>query len=99
MALMDQRVAPCLLFIDEINAITPKRESAQREMECRIVAQFLTCMDGEYTSIHFIFSSRNGLLGRHVLGQNGQQASNSCWGYKSTRLPRCTSSQGRSFRS
>ncbi|KAJ7510277.1 P-loop containing nucleoside triphosphate hydrolase protein [Mycena galericulata] len=27
------RVAPCLLFIDEIDAITPKRESAQREME------------------------------------------------------------------
>lgn len=42
-----QRVAPCLLFIDEIDAITPKRESAQREMERRIVAQFLTCMDGK----------------------------------------------------
>jgi len=41
-----QKVAPCLLFIDEIDAITPKRESAQREMERRIVAQFLTCMDG-----------------------------------------------------
>jgi SpoVK/Ycf46/Vps4 family AAA+-type ATPase len=45
-----QRVAPCLLFIDEIDAITPKRESAQREMERRIVAQFLTCMDGERVS-------------------------------------------------
>ncbi|KAI9464457.1 ribosome biogenesis ATPase RIX7 [Lactarius psammicola] len=41
-----KRVAPCLLFIDEIDAITPKRETAQREMERRIVAQFLTCMDG-----------------------------------------------------
>ncbi|KAK0455234.1 P-loop containing nucleoside triphosphate hydrolase protein [Desarmillaria tabescens] len=41
-----KRVAPCILFIDEIDAITPKRESAQREMERRIVAQFLTCMDG-----------------------------------------------------
>lgn len=40
-----KRVAPCLLFIDEIDAITPKRENAQREMERRIVAQFLTCMD------------------------------------------------------
>ncbi|EGN99364.1 hypothetical protein SERLA73DRAFT_108832 [Serpula lacrymans var. lacrymans S7.3] len=40
-----KRAAPCLLFIDEIDAITPKRESAQREMERRIVAQFLTCMD------------------------------------------------------
>ena len=44
--ILHQRVAPCLLFIDEIDAITPKRESAQREMERRIVAQFLTCMDG-----------------------------------------------------
>jgi ribosome biogenesis ATPase len=43
---LSQRVAPSLLFIDEIDAITPKRESAQREMERRIVAQFLTCMDG-----------------------------------------------------
>lgn len=40
-----KRIAPCLLFIDEIDAITPKRESAHREMERRIVAQFLTCMD------------------------------------------------------
>lgn len=38
-------VAPCLVFIDEIDAITPKRESVQREMERRIVAQLLTCMD------------------------------------------------------
>ncbi|RKO89671.1 P-loop containing nucleoside triphosphate hydrolase protein, partial [Blyttiomyces helicus] len=38
-------LAPCLLFIDEIDAITPKRETAQREMERRIVAQLLTCMD------------------------------------------------------
>lgn len=40
-----KRIAPCLIFIDEIDAITPKRESAQREMEKRIVAQLLTCMD------------------------------------------------------
>ncbi|KAI4160275.1 MAG: hypothetical protein LQ342_005867 [Letrouitia transgressa] len=38
-------IAPCIIFIDEIDAITPKRESAQREMEKRIVAQLLTCMD------------------------------------------------------
>ncbi|KNE58439.1 hypothetical protein AMAG_04009 [Allomyces macrogynus ATCC 38327] len=37
--------APCLLFIDEIDAITSKRESAQRAMEGRIVSQLLTCMD------------------------------------------------------
>lgn len=40
-----KKAAPCLIFIDEIDAITPKRESAQREMEKRIVAQLLICMD------------------------------------------------------
>ncbi|KAL8990845.1 MAG: hypothetical protein Q9177_000593 [Variospora cf. flavescens] len=40
-----KKAAPCLVFMDEIDAITPKRESAQREMEKRIVAQLLTCMD------------------------------------------------------
>ncbi|KAJ1944725.1 Ribosome biogenesis ATPase rix7, partial [Linderina macrospora] len=38
-------LAPCIVFIDEIDAITPKRETAQREMERRIVAQMLTCID------------------------------------------------------
>ncbi|KAL3231772.1 Ribosome biogenesis ATPase RIX7 [Nakaseomyces bracarensis] len=39
-------LAPCLMFFDEIDAITPKRDGgAQREMERRIVAQLLTSMD------------------------------------------------------
>lgn len=38
-------VAPCLVFIDEIDSITPKRETAGREMERRVVTQILTCMD------------------------------------------------------
>lgn len=42
--------APCILFLDEVDAITPKRETAQREMERRIVAQLLTCMDELSTS-------------------------------------------------
>ncbi|KAI1388867.1 AAA-domain-containing protein [Hypoxylon trugodes] len=40
-----QSLAPCLIFIDEIDAIMGKRENASREMEKRIVAQMLTCMD------------------------------------------------------
>ncbi len=40
-----QARAPCLLFIDEIDAIAPKRATAHREMERRIVAQILSCMD------------------------------------------------------
>ncbi|XP_034254732.1 nuclear valosin-containing protein-like [Thrips palmi] len=38
-------IAPCVLFIDEIDAITPNRNNAQREMERRIVAQLLTTLD------------------------------------------------------
>lgn len=39
-------LAPCIIFLDEIDAITPKRDGgAQREMEKRIVAQLLTLMD------------------------------------------------------
>ncbi|XP_060772841.1 nuclear valosin-containing protein-like isoform X2 [Neoarius graeffei] len=43
--------APCILFIDEIDAITPKREVASKDMERRIVAQLLTCMD-DLNSLH-----------------------------------------------
>ena len=39
------KLAPALMFIDEIDAIAPKRENTQREMEKRIVAQLLTCFD------------------------------------------------------
>ena len=38
--------APAIIFIDEIDAIAPKRDKAQGEMERRIVSQLLTLMDG-----------------------------------------------------
>ncbi|CAM9122040.1 unnamed protein product [Chrysoparadoxa australica] len=37
--------APCIVFMDEVDAITPKRETSNRGMEKRIVAQLLTCLD------------------------------------------------------
>lgn len=40
-----RRKAPCLIFIDEIDVIAPKRETSQSQMEKRIVAQFLVSMD------------------------------------------------------
>jgi len=40
-----KQLAPCILFIDEVDAISSKRESASKDMERRIVAQFLSCMD------------------------------------------------------
>jgi transitional endoplasmic reticulum ATPase len=38
--------APAIIFIDEIDAIAPKRENIHGETEKRIVAQLLTLMDG-----------------------------------------------------
>lgn len=38
--------APCVIFFDEIDAITQKREHASKDMERRIVSQLLTSMDG-----------------------------------------------------
>ncbi|KAJ7945497.1 cell division control protein 48-like C-like [Quillaja saponaria] len=39
------RTAPSIIFIDEIDAISSKRENLQRGMERRIVTQLMTCMD------------------------------------------------------
>jgi len=38
--------APAIIFIDEIDAIAPKREEVTGEVEKRVVAQLLTLMDG-----------------------------------------------------
>ena len=38
--------APSIIFIDEIDAIAPKRDEASGEVERRLVAQLLTLMDG-----------------------------------------------------
>ncbi len=38
--------APSVILIDELDALTPKRESAHGELEQRIVATMLTLMDG-----------------------------------------------------
>ncbi|CAZ82691.1 unnamed protein product [Tuber melanosporum] len=40
-----REIAPCLIFIDEIDAIAQKRDNTEGDMEKRIVAQMLTCMD------------------------------------------------------
>ncbi|MFA5745289.1 MAG: AAA family ATPase [archaeon] len=42
-----EKNAPTVIFIDEIDAIAPKREGGQvSEVEKRVVAQLLSCMDG-----------------------------------------------------
>jgi len=41
-----EKTAPSIIFIDEIDAIAPKREEAVGEVERRVVSQLLTMMDG-----------------------------------------------------
>jgi transitional endoplasmic reticulum ATPase len=41
-----RKSAPCIIFLDEIDAIAPKRENVQGDVEKRVVAQLLALMDG-----------------------------------------------------
>jgi len=41
-----EKTAPSIIFIDEIDAIAPKREDVGGEVERRVVSQLLTVMDG-----------------------------------------------------
>ena len=41
-----EKNSPAILFIDEIDAIAPRRDKAQGEVEKRIVSQLLTLLDG-----------------------------------------------------
>ena len=41
-----EKTAPAIVFIDEIDAIAPKREDVSGEVERRVVSQILTMMDG-----------------------------------------------------
>ncbi|CAJ0581309.1 unnamed protein product, partial [Mesorhabditis spiculigera] len=44
-----KRYSPCFLIIDDIDAITPKKETASREMERRIVTQLCNSLDELFT--------------------------------------------------
>jgi transitional endoplasmic reticulum ATPase len=41
-----ERHAPSIIFIDELDAIAPKRSEVTGEVERRVVSQLLTLMDG-----------------------------------------------------
>ncbi|MBI79574.1 MAG: AAA family ATPase [Gammaproteobacteria bacterium] len=41
-----QKKQPCVIFIDEIDAIAPSRDEVNGELEKRLVTQLLTLMDG-----------------------------------------------------
>ncbi|KAI5708189.1 hypothetical protein M8J77_017811 [Diaphorina citri] len=46
--------SPSIIFIDELDAIAPKREKTHGEVERRIVSQLLTLMDGLKQNSHVI---------------------------------------------
>ena len=48
------RVAPSIIFIDEIDSIAPKRTQVPGEAEKRLVAQLLTLMDGLEARAHLV---------------------------------------------
>ncbi|KAF8155075.1 P-loop containing nucleoside triphosphate hydrolase protein [Pholiota molesta] len=41
-----EKNSPAIIFIDEIDSIAPEREKTNGEVECRVVSQLLTLMDG-----------------------------------------------------
>jgi len=49
-----EKNSPAIIFIDEIDAIAPKREKTQGEVERRIVSQLLTLMDGLKARAHVV---------------------------------------------
>ena len=49
-----EKNAPAIIFIDEVDAIAPKREKSNGEVERRVVSQLLTLMDGIKARSHVI---------------------------------------------
>ena len=52
--------APSIIFIDELDALCPKRDKVQNEFEKRVVATLLTLMDGANTVSFFSCCCRQG---------------------------------------
>ncbi|KJH52011.1 ATPase, AAA family [Dictyocaulus viviparus] len=61
--------APCVLIIDDIDVIAPKRETATREMERRIVSQLSKCLD----ELH---SKKNQTAAKICFSNNGEAVLN-----------------------
>src|SRR5690606_16675305 len=54
-----QENAPAIIFIDEIDAIVGQRDNSDKDMEVRIVAQLLSCMDDLKNSMVFVIGATN----------------------------------------
>uniref|UniRef100_H0WT88 AFG2 AAA ATPase homolog A n=1 Tax=Otolemur garnettii TaxID=30611 RepID=H0WT88_OTOGA len=62
---------PSIIFIDELDALCPKREGAQNEVEKRVVASLLTLMDGigSVSRALVLILCRKGLVQLFILRQ------------------------------
>lgn len=75
-AIFDDAIAnaPAILFIDEIDAIAPSRDSTQRGMERRMVSQLFSCLDnlstGNYSS-NSTTGTNNTDEGNNLMNDNG----------------------------
>lgn len=45
-SIFSKKCEPCIIFLDEIDSITSKREQASKDMERRIVSQLISSFDG-----------------------------------------------------
>ena len=50
-----QVLAPCVLLIDDVDAIATKRENATKNMESRLVTQLSNSMDGQWIDGMFLY--------------------------------------------
>jgi len=54
-----QETSPSIIFIDELDAIAPKREEVTGEVERRVVAQLLSLMDGMGSRENIVIGATN----------------------------------------
>lgn len=69
------RLAPSIVFVDEVDAIASRREGASKDMERRIVSQLLTCIDtlASGTECRSSHSSEDGSSGEKREEANGDE--------------------------
>lgn len=65
--------APCVLFIDEIDAIATRRMESNKQMEARVVAQLMRCMDGLLSKLSV--DRRRSLADLNAKANDGEETS------------------------
>lgn len=95
-------IAPCVIFLDEIDVVAINRATAQKEMEKRIVAQLLSCLDGKtlllcLTYYYYCINSYVWFLSIRPESQGKRRQSIDDWRNESTRLAGSRFAKGGTF--